>query len=199
MTKHAAAAVGAMLVMFIFSVGTCAAEVKIGFVDFIEFAQKSKRAQEEQSRFQGLVAQKRAALEKKKKELEDLQEQIQKQAPMLKEDTRNEMIKKLGIKEMELKLAEREAENALRNEQKEAQEVFQRDVIQVIAEIRKQKGLSMVVNGSALLSVDDSLNLTDEVIKAYDAQKGAPAAAKPAPAPRPPAPKPAADKKPGPK
>jgi len=199
MKRHAVTAVCATLTMLIFSAGTCLAQqLKVGFVDFVEFATKSKKAQEQQKKFQELVAQKQSALEKKKKEMVDLQEQIQKQGPMLTEDKRNQMIKDLGLKEMELKLAEREAENLLRNEQRDAQEVFQRDVVKIISEIRKQKGLTMIINASALLSVDDTLNVTEEVVKAYDAQKTtAPAAARPAPRPAAPA-KPADQKKPGP-
>jgi outer membrane protein len=174
MKRHAVTAVCAMLTMLIFSTGICLAQqLKIGFVDFVEFATKSKRAQAQQKKFQQLVAQKQGALHKKKKEMEDLQEQIQKQSPMLTEEKRNQMIKDLGIKEMELKLAQREAENLLRNEQRDAQEVFQRDVVKIVSEIRKQKGLTMILNASALLSVDDALNVTDAVVKAYDAQKPA--------------------------
>lgn len=186
MKRHAVTTVCAALMMIVFSAGTCLAQqLKIGFVDFAKFATESKRAQEQQKRFQALVAQKRAILEKKKKELEDLQQQIQKQAPLLKEDTRNQKIKEVGIKEMELKLAEREAENTLRNEQREAQEVFQTDVVKVISDIRKQKGLTMVLNYQALLSADDSLNITADVVKAYDAQKAAPPKATKPPAPAP--------------
>lgn len=166
--------------------GTCGAQgLKIGFVDFVEFANKSKKAQAQQDKLVQLVSQKRNELENKKKELMDLQEQLQKTGPMLKEEARNAKIKELGIKEMELKLLEKEAENLVRNEQQSAQEVFQRDVIKVISVIREQKGLTLVLNSAALLSVDDALNITDEVIRAYDAQGAA--AARPA-APKRPAP-----------
>jgi Skp family chaperone for outer membrane proteins len=151
--------------------GTCEAQgLKIGFVDFIQFADKSAKAQAQQKKLIQLVSQKREELEKKKRELLDLQDQLQKTGPMLKEEARNAKIKELGIKEMELKLLEKEAENAVRNEQRVAQEVFQKDVIKVITAIRKQKGLTLVLNSAAILSVDDALNITDEVIRAYDAQ-----------------------------
>ena len=179
-------------------VGTCQAQqLKIAFVDLQQFAMKSERAKAQQKRFVQLVAKKRAGLEKMKKELMGLQEQLQKQGPMMKEETRTAKIKELGIKEMELKLAEKEAENEVRNERREAEEVFQRDIIKVTSAIRRQKGLSLVLNSAAMLSADDALNITEEVVRAYDAQgtagKAAPAAsrnqkprkpARPAPAPR---------------
>lgn len=171
MKRHVVTAISAVLAMALVGFGTCHAQaLKIGFVDFAQFAAKSKKAQAQQKKFAQLVQSKRNKLEKMKQELIQMQEQLQKQGPMLKDDTRTARIKEIGIKEMELKLAEKEAENVLRNEQRDTQEVFQRDVIKLIAAIRKQKGLTMVINASALLSVDDSLNITDEVIRAYDAQ-----------------------------
>ncbi|MFH1114132.1 MAG: OmpH family outer membrane protein [Pseudomonadota bacterium] len=162
--------------------------LKIGFVDFGQFAKKSKRAQAQETKLVQLVSKKRDEFEKKKKELMDLQEKLQKTGPMLKEEARNAMIKELGIKEMELKLLEKEAENAVRNEQRSTQEVFQQDVIKVIGAIRAQKGLNLVVNYAALLAADDALNITDEVVQAYDAQ--VPSTPKPAAAaPRKPAPR----------
>ena len=180
-------AVCATLMMLIFSAGTCLAQqLKIGFVDFGTFAAKSKRFQAQQKRFQALVAQKKATIDRKKKELDDLQEQIQKQAGLLKEDTRNQKIKEASIKQVELKLAEQEAEKTLRNEQRETQEVFLKDVVKIVSAIRKQKGLTMVLNYSALLSADDAFNITGDVVKAYDAQIKAPAPGpRPAPAKKP--------------
>ncbi|MBI4964228.1 MAG: OmpH family outer membrane protein [Desulfomonile tiedjei] len=186
---------------FVFS-GVCVAqEGKMAFVDFAKFANASKKAQDQQKKFQDKVIQKRTELENKKKELDAIQEKIQKQGPMLKEDTRNQLIKELGIKEMELKLGEKEAQNALQNDQREAQDSFRRDIAKIISAIRTEKHLTLVFDSGALLAADDALDITDEVAKRYDAEAGtskapAPAAPKkPAPAPAPPAKKPAAPAK----
>ena len=119
---------------------------------------------------------------KKKNELVNLQEQLQKQGPMLKEETRNDKIKEIGVKEMELKLAQKAAETDLQNEFRAAQELMMRDINKIISEIRVQKKLSMVLNSMAILSADDAFDITDEVISLYDgAPSGKPAAEKPKP------------------
>lgn len=175
-----------------------AQEAKFAFVDFQKFAAKSKRAQNQQQKFAQMVDAKRAALETKKKEMEALNEQLQKQGPMLKEETRNEKIKQLGIKEMEFKLAEKEAQNALQNEYREQQEILKRDITKVINQIRAAKHYTLIFDSAALLSADDALDITDEVVRLYDAEpedaKGA--AAKPKPAAPTQAPAPAKPKAP---
>jgi Skp family chaperone for outer membrane proteins len=160
-------------------------DLKIGFVDLQKFAAISTKAKAMQKRLMDLMNAKRKSLEDKKKELEGLVEKLKKQGPMLKEDTRTQMQKDIGIKEMELKLAEKAAQNTLQNEEQEAMKSFQRDLVNIISKIRTQKGLTMIFNQAALLSADDALDITAEVAKAYDAATAAPAAA---PAPRPKAP-----------
>ena len=157
--------------------------VKFAFVDFQKFAAKSKRAQNQQQKFAQMVDAKRVALENKKKEMDTLNEQLQKQGPMLKEETRNEKIKQLGIKEMELKLAEKEAQNSLQNEQREQQEIFRRDITKIINQLRSQKNYTLIFDSAALLSADDALDITDEVVQLYDAseENGKAGAAKPKP------------------
>ena len=200
MRKHLLAFVCAVSALVLVCVVTGQAQdLKVAFVDLQKFASKSVKAQTMQKKLMDLMNTKRTALENKKKELQDLQEKLQKQGPMLKEDTRNQMIKEIGIKEMEFKLAEKEAQNSLQNEEREMMEVFQRDLTKIIARIRAQKGLIMVFNQAALLSADDALDITEDVAKAYDAAAAAPAAApKKAPAAGP-APAPAAPKKAAPK
>jgi len=200
MRKHFLAFVCAVSALVLVCVVTGQAQdLKVAFVDLQKFASKSVKAQTMQKKLMDRMNTLRTSLENKKKELADLQEQLQKQGPMLKEDTRNQKIKEIGIKEMEFKLAEKEAQNSLQNEERDTMESFQRDLTKIIARIRAQKGLMMVFNQAALLSADDALDITDEVAKAYDAEAAAPAAApKKAPAAGP-APAPAAPKKAAPK
>ncbi|MBM4325704.1 MAG: OmpH family outer membrane protein [Deltaproteobacteria bacterium] len=194
MKKHVTVIIGVLFGMvFLLSSSAFAQAKAFAFVDFQKFATESKKAQVEQSRFGDLVRQKREDLEKRKKEIDRLQEELQKQGPMLKEDTRNQKIKEIGIKEMEFKLAERDAQSQLQNEQRDAEQVLQQDIKKIINAIRQEKNLTIVFNSMALLSADDALDITEEVIKRYDALAGGkPAAAKPAPAAGPAKPAPAA-------
>ncbi|MBI5251673.1 MAG: OmpH family outer membrane protein [Desulfomonile tiedjei] len=175
-------------------------EAKFGFVNLQVISRKSVKAQELQKKLVQAMESKRGALETKKKELMDLNDQLQKQGAMLKQETRDGKIKEIAGKEVEYKLAEQEAQNALQNQQREVEEVFIRDITKVISKIRAQKHLAAVLNSAALFSADDAMDITEEVIKAYDADSGdagpAPKAkpAGPAPSAGPGKPKPAPPK-----
>lgn len=181
MTRHSVFTNMLSILILIFGIGTCFAQqpLTVAYVDLQQFQAKSKRIQEMQKRFAELNSIKRTALEKKQTELKALSDSLQKQGPMLKEETRNEKIKEVGMKEMELKLAQKQAESELQNEARALDESMMRELIKIITELRKQKHLSLILNStSAILSADDTLDITDEVAKLYDASAGSkPAAA----------------------
>lgn len=158
---------------------------KIAYVDFQKFAEQSKRHGQEQKKLADLLQMKQADLERKKEELINLQEDLKKQGPMLKEETRNAKLKEIGIKEMEFKLAEQQAKSMLQNEQREAMELLRHDITAIINKIRAEQKYTLIFDKAALVGHDDSLDITDLVVKAYDAAKPSPkpaAAASPAPA-----------------
>jgi Skp family chaperone for outer membrane proteins len=169
---------------------------KIAYVNLPKFAEKSNRHKAVEKKLRDFMAQKQTEFEKKKENLLSLQEELKKQGPMLKEDTQNAKIKEIGIKEMELKLFEKQAQTQIQNEQREIMEVFRRDITKIIADIRKEKNYTLIFTSDALLGADESMDITDEVVRIYDAQAPAAAAgAKPEPkapaGPKPPAQPPA--------
>lgn len=199
MTRSMTVAICAAAAVTLLASGICQAQDgKFAFVDFQKFAGLSQKAKEQQKKFGEMVEAKRVSLEKLQKDFVDLQEQLKKQGPMLKEETRNQKLKEIGIKEMELKLAEKEAQNVVQNAQREFQEVFRQDISKVIAALRAEKHYMAIFDAAAVLSADDAMDITKEVADRYDAESGAakaPAAHKPkapaaapAAAPRPKAP-----------
>jgi outer membrane protein len=181
---------GLSLVIAFAVVSVCAAqEPKVAVVDIMQFTQKSLQAQESHRKLQNLRVQKKQALDRKVDELRSLKEKFEKQGPMLKEETRNAMIRDMSVKETELKLAEQEAQTSFQSAVRDAEQTLQQDLTKVIAAIRAEKKLSLVIQANALFSYDEALDITDEVISRYDAAHGGPG--KPttkAPAPTPPAP-----------
>jgi outer membrane protein len=189
MKKVAVVALGVVLATVFALTGIVQAQgFKVAYVNFQSFAEKSKRYQAQQKKLAKLLALKQGELEKKKEQLVTLQEDLKKQGPMLKEETRNARLKEIGIKEMELKLSEKQAQTFLQNEQREAMELLRRDIRKIISRVRKQKNLTLIFDAVALLGADPSFDITDLVVRAYDASKPA----GPKPAARPPARRPKA-------
>jgi Skp family chaperone for outer membrane proteins len=171
-----------MIVVFVAASLCVAQEPRVGCVNIMHFMQKSVQAKESQRKLQALKDQKKNALDRKVDEIRALKEKLEKQGPMLKEETRNGMIRDASIKETELKLAQQEAESSLQSAFRDWEQTTQQELTKIVSQIRTEKKLSYVVRSEALLAYDPAMDITDEVISRYDASHpGTP----PKPAPRP--------------
>lgn len=175
-----------MIVVFAAASLCAAQEPKVAFVNIMQFMQKSIQAKESQRKLQALKDQKKNALDRKVDEIRALKEKLEKTGPMLKEETRNAMIRDVSIKETELKLAQQEAESSLQSAFRDWEQTMQQDLTKIVSQIRVEKKLAYIARAEALLAYDPAMDITDEVISRYDASHaGAPAAhpKKAAPAP----------------
>ena len=177
---------GLAMVVFFAVTSVCSAqEPRVAFVNIMKFIQKSVQAKESQRKLQTLADQKKMALERKEDELRALKEKLEKQGPMLKEETRNAMIRDLSVKDTELKLAKQEAQNAMQTAVRDWEQTMQQDLVKIVSAIRTEKKLSYVIRAEVLLAYDKALDITDEVVTRYDASSAQP---KPQPKPKRPVP-----------
>lgn len=176
-----------MIVVFVAASVCVAQEPRVGCVNIMQFMQKSVQAKESQRKLQALKDQKKNALDRKVDEIRALKEKLEKQGPMLKEETRNAMIRDASIKETEIKLAQQEAESTLQSAFRDWEQTTQQELTKIVSQIRTEKKLSYIIRSEALLSYDPSMDITDEVISRFDAaHPGTPAPkAAPKPAPKP--------------
>ncbi len=165
---------------------------KIAFVDVMKFQQNSKKVKALADKLRQLQEGKREALEQKGKEIQEMEEKLRKQGPMLKEETRKDLEKTLQIRMIEIREAEKSAKGELEREGRETERIVMEDLKKVVSGLRNEKQYMFIVNSFALLSADDALDITDEVVKRYDAMTASaapkPAAPKPAAPPAKPAP-----------
>ena len=194
MRKHTTTPIGAFVViaMVILMAGGAFAQKaadslkgKIAFVDMIKFQAGSKQIK---SRTQKMIAfrdKKKNELIKLQNQIRDLQEQLQKQSLMLKEETRKQKERKIQHLAIDLQTMEKQAKADLEREARDNQQFIGKKLQKIVADIRAQKKYALILNHVAILSADDALDITGEVIKRYDAMPET-AAPKPVhkPAPR---------------
>jgi outer membrane protein len=185
---------GAFCIMFAFT-AVKAQDGKFAFFNPMKFEEKSSKAKEFAKKLADSYELKKGNLEKKQKAYLDLKDTIAKQGPMLKEETRNEKIKELTNMEIDLKIEEQKAKESLQQEQQETMQALQNEITKIIKKLRVERGYTLVFNAQYLMSADDTLDITDEVTKVFDAEAALPAAG---PKPKPAATSPAGPAKPKP-
>jgi Skp family chaperone for outer membrane proteins len=180
---------------------------KIGVMNVLRAIVECREGKQANEEFQKKFEAKRDELSKKQKEIETLQQQLKSQAATLNDEARAGLSKSIEQKTTELKRAQEDAEkefNELRNE------IFNRigsKLAPLVQQYAKEKNFTLVLDSSSqttqLTYIDPATDITDEVVKRYDAMQVssnslAPAAkpATAAPPPKAPATKPPAAKPP---
>lgn len=149
-----------------------AAEVKLGYVDLQKALNLSEAGKAAKEKIQKKVKEHEGAIDTRQKELKKLKDELEKQALLLSDEAR-------GAKERDYQQKLKEFQRYTKDIQEELQQKdadFTRQILEelfkVIKEIGEKEGYTMIFeqSESSLLFADDKIDLTDKVIKGYDAQ-----------------------------
>ncbi len=150
-----------------------AAEFKVAYVDIQKAVNESNAGKEakktitkEVEKFQGLVT-------GKQKELQTLKEALDKQALMLTADARSSKEKEYQNKLREFQRWGEDTQNEVNQKRLEMERNISIALIKVIQKIGTDEGYTVILekNENIVLYASKSIDITDRVIKTYDAQK----------------------------
>ncbi|MBP7146190.1 MAG: OmpH family outer membrane protein [Acidobacteria bacterium] len=156
-----------------------AQETKIGVFDAQRITQETAEGARIQARLNSLKDRKRQDLEKVQQELEKLRQEFTNTAISLSEDKRKELGLKIDRKQIELEGMEKQATRELQMEAEQAQESWQRQVLEAVAAFGKQNGFTLILPVEVVGYYSQAVDVTEQLIKTVDAAKPA---APPAPA-----------------
>jgi outer membrane protein len=172
---------------------------RIGIIWVERLVQESAVGKEAFARVKKLNDQKKEEAEKLAKELRDMEQKLADQGQSMTDDKRDQLQKTYQEKAIAYKRFNDDAQRVLEEAQKKELETLEKRVLPVIQQVGKEKGFTVIFNKfqAGLVYADDSIDVTDEVLKRFNTTVAIPEAkAESAPKPAPAAPKPATTKKP---
>jgi outer membrane protein len=150
-----------------------AADLKIAYVDIQKAVNESNAGKDAKKlitkdveKFQGQIAD-------KQKVLQTMKESLEKQAPMLNPDARATREKEYQNKLREFQRWGEDTQNEINQKRMEMERNISIGLQKVIQKVGADEGYTLILekNESIVLFVSRALDITDRVIKAYDAQK----------------------------
>ena len=158
---------------------------KIAFVDIQRIASESGEGKASTARINAYQQKKAAELGEKNKLMQADQQKLQSGGSVMSDTARAELEKKIERQQVDIQRATQDAQQELQEMQRDLQVEFQRKLQPIIQQVAQEKGLHMLfsVADSGIAWADLSLDLTNDVIKRFDAAPPAAPATKPAPKP----------------
>lgn len=191
---------------------------KVGIINIQDAIIRTEEGQKAAKALQEKFTPRQQALEKQKRELEDLQAQLNKGRNTMSEDARNKLIRDIDLKTKNLQRDNDDASADFQQEEGKLINGIGQKMMAVIDKYAKEKGYQIILDISSpqspVLYAVNTVDITTDIIGLYDKNPGggaaaaagsgaaAPAVSKPpaAPVTRPPVvPKTAAPKPPAPK
>jgi outer membrane protein len=158
------------------------APMKIGVINVERLVQESALGKEAFGRVKKLNDQKKDEGEKLQKELRDMEQKLADQGAALAEDKRDALQKSYQEKAIAFKRFQDDANRELEASQKKELSELERRVFPVINQVGKERGFTLIFNKfqSGLVYAEDTVDITDEVLKVFNTTVAVPAPAKPA-------------------
>lgn len=145
--------------------------IKIGVFDMDRVFNESKRWAKEREAYMKLGKELKQAFDKKAAELNAFREQLEKKAGMLSEQARKEKEREYQQKAKELERLGQDSEAELRRVNQESAAKFQKSLSAVLKKLGEEEKYTLILEQSLVPYASKEIDITDKVIKAFDAAK----------------------------
>jgi Skp family chaperone for outer membrane proteins len=143
---------------------------KIAFVNIQQVVATCEEGKREDASLQQYISVKSEELQKMQKEVETLKNTYDIQGTKLTDEARQDLLQQIDAKDTQLQRFQEDTQKDIDNRRQRWQNTIARKIIDVINKIAKEKDLSWVkfIDPNQDGYINESLIITDEVIKAYN-------------------------------
>jgi outer membrane protein len=165
------------MVLSFFAVSSMAvanASLKVAYVDLQQALQSVDAGKKAKSQLEKDVAAKKNELEKEQASLQKEAEEFEKKAAILNEAARGKKQAELQKKLMEFQRKAAETQMTLQNQERSLTKPLIDELRSIIEGLGKERGYSLILekNEGAVLYAETGSDLTDEVVKRFNAKRG---------------------------
>jgi len=166
--RHVVKVVLAVAMLGAFALPASAQDLKIGVVSLPALIERAPQTKATMDALQVEFAPRQREFEAKKKEYDDLAAKIQKDLAVMGETERRNAQKEVRDLERDLARMQTEFQEDLNLRQNEEYGQLQRAMLKEVQDYAQQQGYDLIV-GDGVLYVNSAVNITDEVLRAVEA------------------------------
>jgi len=167
------AIMGVILVAIAISSSDCtqAADVKIGIIDTQEVMKESKAAKKARTLLMDELNEKRSVFGRKQDEVRLLEEEIKIKGDGMTESQRREKNDQLGREVKNLQRLKTDLEEELNKKNVDLTQKILQEVSDVVKEFMKKEKYTLILEKKSVVSSDEAIDITDKILRLYDAKK----------------------------
>jgi outer membrane protein len=160
-----------LVLVLVMPVLASSSDVKIGVIDMKKILRESKAAKKAQGVFQKDFDAKRAVVAAKEKEIREMEEEFKKTEAKMTPEARQKAAIQLSKDARELKITTGDMQEELKRMDRDMTQKIVGDVMKVVNAYTKKEDYTLILERSTVLDLDQAVDITDKIIKLYDAKK----------------------------
>lgn len=166
--KHRVFIAGALLIAMT-TAGVARADVRLAYVDIQRALNECRAGREAKVKFRGRVERLQSQLESEQQSVERLKQQLETKGALMQPDQRQNLEDEYSKKLRQFQDDYKNSQDELRQRDSEITGAIVRDLAMVVRQVGEKDGYTMVMEKGSLLWAVPSIDITDQVIRAYDA------------------------------
>jgi outer membrane protein len=144
--------------------------MKVGMVDMQKILRESKNSLKVRTAFMKDVEKKQAAIATKEGEIRKLEEEFSRLEPGAI-DARKKKGDQIKHEMRELQYLREDAEGELKRKEMEITQKVIGEIMQVVRNYARSERFTVILDRMAVITAEESIDITDRILKLYDAQK----------------------------
>jgi outer membrane protein len=163
-----------LVLLFFFQANALGADpLKIGVLNMQKFQANSKAMQAETQKLQKKYDDMKNKLDEEVKDLQKLEEELKKQSLMLSLDAQSSKRREVERKQRYIQFLRNDFSQEMKDTDQENSQRILKELEKIVGKIAKDGGYTLILERKSfgLIYADESIDITDEVVKAYDKMK----------------------------
>jgi len=161
--------IGVVMLLAIAAASTARAEVKLAYVDIQRALNDCRNGKAAKSEFRGRLERVQSQLEGEQSEVQRLKDELEKKGPLMQPDQRQSLEQQYTRKLRDFQDDYKNTRDTLQEKDNEITGAIVRDLATIVRRIGERSGYTMVMEKGNLLWATPATDITDEVIRGYDA------------------------------
>jgi len=157
------------MLLAIAAASTARAEVKLAYVDIQRALNDCRNGKAAKSEFRGRLERVQSQLEGEQSEVQRLKDELEKKGPLMQPDQRQSLEQQYTRKLRDFQDDYKNTRDTLQEKDNEITGAIVRDLATIVRQIGERSGYTMVMEKGNLLWATPATDITDEVIRGYDA------------------------------
>lgn len=147
------------------------AEGKIGVVDFQKVLALSSAGKAAKDQITKEGKKMEDDLKIKGDEIEELKKKLEKEAPVMSKEARDEKERDIRIKIVDAQALQKKYSGDFKNFEGKLIKEIQKDVFDIVEDLGKKEGYQLIIEKSAVMYAPESVDITDKLIQTYNSKK----------------------------